>query len=36
MCRREALIRTETLEEHIASIIRVERMSEKGTTLVVN
>jgi hypothetical protein len=33
MCRRVALVRTDVSEEHIASVIRIERISEMGTTL---
>jgi hypothetical protein len=35
MSRCRALVRTDVSEEHIVSIIRVERMSEVGTTLAV-
>jgi hypothetical protein len=35
MWRHEALVRTNVSEEHIASIIRVERISELRTTLAV-
>jgi hypothetical protein len=33
--RRVALVRTDVSEEHIASIIRVTRISDLGTTLVI-
>jgi hypothetical protein len=36
MWRRVAHIRTDISEEYIASIIRVKRISNLGTTLVVN
>jgi hypothetical protein len=35
MRRREALVTTDVSEERIAPIIRVERISEIGTTLTV-
>jgi hypothetical protein len=35
MLRRVALVRTDVSEERIASIIRVRRIGELGTTLVV-
>jgi hypothetical protein len=35
MLRRMALVRTDVSEEHIASIIRVIRIGELGTTLAV-
>jgi hypothetical protein len=35
MCHRVALVRTDVSEEHIASVIKVERISELGTTLAV-
>jgi demethoxyubiquinone hydroxylase (CLK1/Coq7/Cat5 family) len=35
MLRRMALVRTDVSEEHIASIIRVKRIGELGTTLAV-
>jgi hypothetical protein len=35
MGRRVVLVRTDVSEERIASIIRVERISELGTALVV-
>jgi hypothetical protein len=35
MLRRVALVRTDIAEERIASIIRVTRISELGTTLAV-
>jgi hypothetical protein len=35
MFRSVALVRTDVSEEHIASIIRVTRFSELGTTLAV-
>jgi demethoxyubiquinone hydroxylase (CLK1/Coq7/Cat5 family) len=35
MLRRVALVKTDVSEEHIASIIRVTRIGELGTTLVV-
>jgi hypothetical protein len=35
MCRRVVLVRTDVSEEHIASIIRVERIRELGTTSAV-
>jgi hypothetical protein len=35
MLRRVALVRTGVLEEHSASIIRVTRIGELGTTLAV-
>jgi hypothetical protein len=35
MLRRVALVRTDVSEEHIASIIRVTRIGELGTTLAV-
>jgi hypothetical protein len=35
MLRHVALVRTDILEEHIASIIKVERTSELGTVLTV-
>jgi hypothetical protein len=36
MLRRIGLVRTDVLEEFIASIIRVERVIELGTTLILN
>jgi hypothetical protein len=35
MLRRVALIRTDVLEEHSASVIRVTRVGELGITLAV-
>jgi hypothetical protein len=35
MWRRKALVRTDVSEEHIASIIKVTRISELGTTFAV-
>jgi hypothetical protein len=35
MLRRVALVRTDVLEEHSASFIRVTRIGELGTTLAV-
>jgi translation initiation factor 2 beta subunit (eIF-2beta)/eIF-5 len=35
MLRRVALVRTDVLEEHSASFIKVTRIGELGTTLVV-
>jgi hypothetical protein len=35
MLRRVALVRTDVLEEHIASIIKVTRIGELATTLAV-
>jgi hypothetical protein len=35
MCRRVVLVRTEVSEDHIASIFKVTRISELGTTLAV-
>jgi hypothetical protein len=35
MLHHVALVRTDVLEEHIASIIKVPRISELGTTLAV-
>jgi hypothetical protein len=36
MLRRVALVRTDVLEEHSASIIRVTRIGELGTMLAVS